>query len=153
MSFFQTDLDFIPQMSSLGSYVFIFIPLYLCILFRVSKVQNLFSTQWMVWFLLRVPSFPMLPQSFSSKRPRGYCPSACKWLISLLENIPSNIWAPLFQRSSFYPCWLLLLPLLCQKVSDEEHGIGPYVRAFEPGSATCQPLDLSVLIGMNKSKQ
>lgn len=35
----------------------------------------------------------------------------------------------------------------------KNNGIGPYVRGFEPGSATCQPRDLSVLIGMNKSKQ
>lgn len=136
MSFFQTNLDLIPQMFSLNSYVFIFIPLYLCILFRVSKVQNLFSTQWMVCFRIRVPSSPMLLQSYCSDRPQGYPASTYngRWLTSLLENIlpPS-----LFQCSSFYPCWLLLLPLLCQKVSEKNTGFGCYVYGFEPGSETC----------------
>lgn len=76
MSFFQTNLDLIPQMFSLNSYVFMFIPLYLCILFRVSKVQNVLSPQWMVWFLIRIPSFPMFLQSYYSNnppKPRSKC--------------------------------------------------------------------------------
>lgn len=154
MSFFQTNLDLIPQMFSLNSYVFMFIPLYLCILFRVSKVQNVLSPQWMVWFLIRIPSFPMFLQSYySNNRPP---PQATVQVLTTGSGglyyfrtfyLPSQS-----QCSSFYPWWLSLLPWLCQKVSEKNTGFGCYLCGFETGSATYWPCDLCVL-GTNKTKQ
>lgn len=122
MSFFQTNLDLIPQMFSLHSYVFMFIPLYLCILFRVSKVQSLFSTQWMIWFLIRILhslGFLKVTTAIYSEAAALVLTTGSGWLYSF-----RILHLHLSLCSSFYPRRLLPLPSLCHKVSEKNTGLG-----------------------------